>query len=194
MVTSSARDRLVESASRLFYRNGFHATGIEKVLAAAKVSKMTLYRHFRSKDELIMAVISSFDERFRVWLTVRVEAASDDPVTRLGAVFEALEDILTNGAFEDLGFHGCPLVKAASEFDDLGDPIHRIAADHKRWLMDYIAGLVRETPARNPDELSLALFLEFEGAYITAQVIGDPGIARQAQKVAKLLIDSSLSR
>lgn len=194
MVLLSAKDRLVESASRLFYQNGFHATGIEKILADASVSKMTLYRHFRSKNELILAVMKNFDERFRDWLTKHVDAAGDDPLARLEAVFSALKELVKKGAYQKVGFHGCLFVKAASEFNNHGDPVHKVAADHKRWFMKYIKRLVKAAPVSNSDELATALFLEFEGAYVTAQVTGDTGIAGRAQKVAKALIKTSLSR
>lgn len=194
MVVLSAKQKLIESAARLFYQNGFQATGIESILADAGLSKMTLYRHFQSKGDLIVAVMEGFHERFREWLSTRVEASGDDPVARLGSVCESLKELLVDGAFGELGFHGCPFAKAAYEFDDNSDPIHRIAADHKRWLMDYIRDLARATPAKKPDDLALALYLEFEGAYVTAQVTGDSKIGDQARQIAKLLIEYSLAR
>jgi AcrR family transcriptional regulator len=190
----SAKERLLASAARLFYQYGFHATGIEKILTDANVSKMTLYRHFGSKDELIVAVMKDFHRRFKAWLTTSVETSGSDPVGRLEAIFESLNDLLTNKAFGDSEFRGCPFVKAASEFGDMENPVHRIAADHKRWLMDYIAELVNAAPVSNPDDLAVALFLEFEGAYVTALVTGDSRIGGQVQKLAKHTIELSLSR
>lgn len=193
MVVQSAKDRLLEAAAKLFYQNGFHATGIEKILTDANVSKMTLYRHFKSKDELIVAVMEDFHHSFKDWLTDSVDASGDDPVTRLESVFESLKDLLADGPFGRFGFHGCPFVKAAAEFGDVSHPVHRVAANHKCWLMSYIAELVAAAPVKRPDDLAVALYLEFEGAYVTAQVTGNHKIGDHALKLAKQTIKSGLT-
>ena len=88
----SRRDHLVETALGLFMRDGFHATGIDAILAEAGVAKMTLYNHFKSKDELILAALRLRDEQFLEWLVSAVEARADKPRGRLLALFGALDE------------------------------------------------------------------------------------------------------
>ncbi|MDJ0935396.1 MAG: helix-turn-helix domain-containing protein, partial [Kiloniellales bacterium] len=110
-MTATRRDHLVDTAAKLFARHGFHATGIDRILAEAGVAKMTLYKHFRSKDELILAALRRRDEEFRNWFRRRVEARADAPRARLLAVFDVLAEW-----FEQPDFAGCTFVAAAAEF------------------------------------------------------------------------------
>lgn len=187
----SRRDELVDTALRLFYTQGFHATGIDKVLAEAGVAKMTLYKHFRSKDELILATLQRRDEQFRNWLTGEMERASADPRDRLLAMFDALEDWFRGRAFEGLGFSGCAFINAASEFAELDHPAHRTSAEHKQQIVDYLVTLCTEIGARDPKELAEQLALLKEGAIVTAQVRGMPEAAGTAKSMATTLIDSA---
>lgn len=189
----SRRDELVDTALRLFYTQGFHATGIDKVLAEAGVAKMTLYKHFRSKDELILATLHRRDEQFRNWLTGEMEKASADPRDRLLAMFDALEDWFRGRAFEGLGFSGCAFINAAGEFAELDHPAHRTSAEHKQHIVDYLVTLCTEIGARDPKELAEQLALLKEGAIVTAQVRGMPEAAGTAKSMAKTLIDSALA-
>ncbi len=98
---ATRRDHLIDTALRLFYQQGYHATGIDRILAESGVAKMTLYKHFRSKDELILAALQLRDERFRNWLMAEMEAASPDPVERLLAMFDALEQLCREAGLTD---------------------------------------------------------------------------------------------
>ena len=92
MPRPSAKNHLIETAMRVFYQEGFHATGIERILEAAYLSKMTLYRHFKSKDYLILATIEEWDRRFNAWMADYIKTSSDDPRQRLLAIFDAIEE------------------------------------------------------------------------------------------------------
>ena len=138
-MTATRRDHLVETAAKLFARHGFHATGIDRILAEAGVAKMTLYKHFRSKDELILAALRRRDEEFRNWFVRKVEARARRPAARLLAVFDVLAEW-----FEQPDFAGCTFVAAAAEFHPAEDPIHAAAAEHKRLLLAFL----RELAAR----------------------------------------------
>lgn len=188
MAELSSHEKLVESATQLFYQHGFHATGIEKIRAVAGVSKMTLYRQFRSKDDLILAVLRSHAERFEEWLLGRVESAGGPPAQVFDKIFDALDDLISGRAFGDLGFHGCLFVKAAGEFTDPNSEIHKVAAKHKRRIREIFGRLARESGAAQHERLADALFLEFEGAYITSHVTGDTGLGARAREVAHHLI------
>lgn len=191
MAGDSRREHLIEVALRLFYTRGYHATGIDKILAEAGVAKMTLYKHFRSKDELILAALRRRDEVFRNWLMGAMDQASSDPRARLLAMFDALDDWFNGRALAALGFHGCAFIKAAGEFDDPDHPVHRACAEHKRMIVDYLAGLAKTAGASEPEALAEQLALLKEGAIITAQVRGLTDAAQQAKRVARTVIDAA---
>ncbi|GAB4512815.1 MAG: TetR family transcriptional regulator [Roseibium sp.] len=184
----SRRDDLVDTALRLFYTQGFNATGIDRILAEAGVAKMTLYKHFRSKDELILAALNRRDEQFRNWLMGEMEKASADPRERILAMFDALEEWFNGRAFKGLGFNGCAFINAASEFGDQQHPAHRTAAEHKRRIVEYLEVLCAEAGADDPAGLAEQLALLKEGAIATAHVRGIPEAARVARKMAEKLI------
>ena len=191
MARLSARERLVDAAIDVFYREGFTASGIEKVLNAADVSRMSLYRHFQSKDELILAAIDTRDRRFRSWLRERIEGATEDPRGRLLALFDVLDQWIKGDAFPAQGFSGCFFVNAAAEFHAPGDPVHRAAAAHKRALGAYGEELARAAGVAEPRLVAKRLALLKEGAVSTAHVSGDIEAARDAREIAeKVLADA----
>jgi len=114
------------TAQRLFYRDGYRIVGIDTLLAEAGVAKMTLYNHFASKDELIVAVIEKLDADVRSALLAAVEAAGRSPTRRLLAVFDWLA-----AWFEGKDFKGCAFIRALSEYPDPAHPVHRAAWRHK---------------------------------------------------------------
>ncbi|MGA0601464.1 TetR/AcrR family transcriptional regulator [Caulobacter sp. KR2-114] len=191
MPAPSRRDDLVETALRLFYTEGFHATGIDRILAEAGVAKMTLYKHFRSKDELVLAALRRRDEVFRNWLMAAMERAAPDPRGRLLAMFDALDDWFNGRAMAALGFHGCAFIKAAAEFDAADHPAHRASAEHKRLIVDYLKTLAAQAGAADPDALAEQLALLKEGAIVSAQVRGLTDAALKARPVAAMLIDAA---
>ena len=180
------RDELVETALELFRRDGFHATGIDRILAEAGVAKMTLYHHFRSKDELILAALRLRDERFRNDFMRRLERSSDVPAERLVAMFDVLAEVLLGDCA------GCTFINACAEYGDPESPIHRAAAEHKRLFGEYMCGLARAAGAREPDALARQLCILMDGVIVTAQVSGDSDAAAQARRVAELLVAEQL--
>ncbi len=190
---STRRDDLVDTALRLFYTRGFHATGIDRILAESGVAKMTLYKHFKSKDELILAALERRDEQFRTWLTGAMERASSDPRERLLAMFDALEEWFHGQAFKGLGFSGCAFINASGEFADLDHPAHRTSCDHKQRIVDYLTTVCAAAGAEAPAALAEQLALLKEGAIVTAQVRGMPAAARTAKTIAAGLIAAALT-
>ena len=188
---ASRREQLVDSAAEIFCREGFNATGIDKVLREAGVAKMTLYHHFRSKNDLILAALRRRDERFRNWLvrTVEGNANANDPRQRLLAVFDALEQW-----FSAPDFHGCMFINAAAEFGDLADPIHASAAEHKRLVRNYLETLAEDAGAKKPRQLAQQISLLVDGAVVAAQVSGDPSVTKTARAAAEVLIEAALGR
>jgi AcrR family transcriptional regulator len=187
---SKKRDQLVEAALELFNQDGFHATGIDKVLAAAGVAKMTMYKHFRSKEELILAVLRLRDERWRNAFMLGVEKRAKGAGDRLLAMFDELGQW-----FADPGFCGCMFINASAEYADHGDPIHAASAEHKRLVDKYVRDLAEQAGASDPGVLAMQLCLLMEGAVVLTQVCpdGDGGCAAASAKdAARVLIDYAL--
>ncbi len=187
---SKKRDQLVEAALELFGQEGFHATGIDRVLEVAGVAKMTLYNHFRSKEELILAVLRVRDERWRNQFMLGVERRAKDPRDRLLAIFDELGDW-----FADPGFSGCMFINATAEYADQDDPIHAASAEHKRLIEKYVRELAAQAGAREPGVLASQLCLLMEGAVVYTQVcpVKDKGCAgATAKRAAGVLIDHAL--
>lgn len=182
----SKRDELVEGALAIFERGGFHATGVDAVAAACKMSKTSIYNHFSGKDELILAALGLRDERFLGWLTVRAEELARDPAEQLLAVFDALGEW-----FARPDFNGCAFIKAGAEFQDADNPIHAFAAEHKRRLLSGLADRARKAGLKKPKAVARRLLLLVEGAITGAHLGCQKDPAGDARAVAELVIDAA---
>ncbi len=187
-MASKKRDHLVDVARDLFYRHGFHATGVDTILKEAGVARMTLYKHFKSKEELILATLELQDEQFREWLVAAVERQAKRPSDRLLAVFDAFGEL-----FRSDSFFGCAFIKASGEYPNLQDPVHQLAVRHKEMIQSYLRGLAAEAGAKNADTLSKQLILLVDGAIATAQVTGRAGAADDARAAAEVLVQNAIA-
>ncbi|MCP4327600.1 MAG: TetR/AcrR family transcriptional regulator [Alphaproteobacteria bacterium] len=185
----SKRDQLVAAATRLFCREGFHATGVDRILEEAGVAKMTLYNHFRSKDDLILEVLSARSAAFRDWAFAEVARRADAPRDRLLAFFDVLDEWFHHG-----DFRGCAFVNAAAEYGDPNSPPHRAAAEHKHAVGAYLRDLAAAAGAADPARLAEELMLLVEGAISLAHVAGRKSAARRAKAVARIVIDEALAK
>lgn len=181
----SKQAHLVNTAAKLFYQDGFHATGIDRILAEAGVAKMTLYNHFKSKDALILATLEKQSERFAENLR-KTATQADTPRGALLALFDGL-DVW----FHSDKFAGCYFINACAEYTDLDHPVHAAATRHKQNTIDFVRDLCTRIGAPDPDGLSRQLAIIMEGAITTAQILGDPDAARHARAAAKTLIDAA---
>jgi AcrR family transcriptional regulator len=181
--SSPKRDHLMATAWRLFYRDGLRVVGIDTILAEAGVAKMTLYNHFASKEELIIAILEKRDLEFRASLMARVEAAGTDPTQRLLAVFDWLEDW-----FASENFKGCVFIRAVSEYPDPSHPIHQTAWCHKIAVKAALTDLCTAADARDPEALAETLSLLIDGAIVTAHATQSTAPARSARAAAASLL------
>jgi AcrR family transcriptional regulator len=177
------RAHLLSVAMRLFRDKGFHATGIDTILAESGVAKRTLYLHFRSKEELILAVLADRDRQWRDWFRKSVARHASSPRDKLLAIFDAMEEW-----FGRPDFHGCMFINAAAEFPRVSDPIHREAARHKQLVSEFVLGLAESAAVRDPGSLADGLCLLMEGAIVMAQVTGESKHAWQARRSAAILL------
>lgn len=155
----SARQRLLGAADRLFYSRGINATGVDAVIAEADVARMTLYKQFGGKAELVAAYLQDRDARWRVDLEEAIDAAGPDPVARLLAVFDALGLWVS-----DPHFRGCSFVNAATEVPQDDHPAREVALAHKRALRARITQLIEALGLEQPERVTDQVMLLFEGA------------------------------
>jgi len=182
-MSQNKRSELIRKALQLFYRNGFHATGMDLVAKETGVSKTSIYKHFRTKDELILAVLRLRDENFRNWLYRRMEDLADTPGGQLLAMFDALEEW-----FLEDGFQGCMFVKASAEFQDPNNAINVQSYAHKRLLLDHFEKLATEAGAEDPQALARQFLVLKEGAIVLAAMSHSEAAARDAKSIAHLMI------
>jgi len=181
--SSPKRDHLMATAWRLFYRDGLRAVGIDTILAEAGVAKMTLYNHFSSKEELIIAILEKRDVEFRASLMAQVDAAGPDPEKRLLAVFDWLE-----AWFGSDNFKGCVFIRAVSEYPDPSHPIHQTAWRHKVAVKAALTDLCAAAGAKDPATLAESLSLLIDGAIVTAHATQSTAPARSAAATASALL------
>jgi AcrR family transcriptional regulator len=181
----SPRDRLLGTAGVLFRRHGFQAVGIDRILAESGVAKMTMYRYFASKDEMIAAYLERADAEFWRWANAAMEKAPT-PGGKLVALFEAADDLAASP--ECLG---CVFQGAAMAFPEVEHPGRRIAVRHKLAVRDRLTELAREAKLRHPVALGAQLALLLDGAWIAARTFrrGDNPAGTVAQ-AAKTLIQT----
>lgn len=180
----SKRDELVRGALKIFYREGFHATGMDLLAAETGISKTTMFKHFRTKEELILAVLRLRDQDFRNWLFRRMEQAVS-PHDQLLAMFDALGEW-----FAAPDFRSCMFIRAASEYPDPDHPIHAQSAEHKRLLFRHVRDIAAEARAEDPAALARALLLLKEGAIVTAHLGHEEDPAGDARAAAATLLSA----
>lgn len=188
-MSASKRDDLVKNALKAFYAGGFHAIGMDRLAKETGVSKTAIYKHFRTKDDLILATLRLRDEQFRNWLVRRVEALAREPEDQLRAIFTALGEW-----FDEPGFKSCMFIKASSEYQDRENPIHQTSAEHKRLLMSYVTDLARKAGFAAPETLARSLMLVKEGAIVLAHLHDPRIVADDAAQAANALIDAAPRR
>jgi AcrR family transcriptional regulator len=184
---SPARERLISTAADLFYRYGCHATGIDTVIAQAGVAKMTLYKHFPSKDDLVAATVSYLDELYSSRFAVAL-SGEGEPEERLLRFFDIVSEWAQSG-----DFFGCPFVNLSAEYPAHDNPVHVAAAKNKQRMLGVIERLVAECGAKSPAELARQLQILLEGSVALAQVSGSVQFVADARAAAKTLLAGACS-
>lgn len=184
-----ARQRLLETARELFYREGIRAIGVDTIVERSGVGKATLYRHFPAKDDLIAAYIEQEDRAHLQWFDEMTAAVDLSPKEKLLAWFEACEQRI-----KEPGFRGCPFLNAMAEIAETEHPAYQHAVQHERALRDRLAHLSQQAGARDPDQLADQLLLVVNGALASASLFGEASPAHQLTRLAAQLIDLQLDR
>jgi AcrR family transcriptional regulator len=182
----SVHDRILNTASSLFYREGIRNVGIDRIIAESGVAKMSLYNHFKSKDALIEAWLRQEDQQWYQWLKTSVEERSSNPSQQLLAIFDALREW-----FEGPDFRGCAFINASVELANPDHPGHKVALQHQQSMYCYIKSLTQLAGVSSPEQLARQLLLLVQGAIVVAMMEGSWSTASQAKKVAVTLIQSA---
>ncbi|MEU9111275.1 TetR/AcrR family transcriptional regulator [Streptomyces sp. NPDC048483] len=181
----SARSRMLTAADELFYAQGLDATGVDALIEAADVARMTFYKHFGGKDGLIVAYLEGRDVRWRVLLKNTVAAAGPDPTDRIRAVFEALATCHT-----EPGFRGCSFANAAAELAHRDHPARAVVTSHKAALRTDLEGFVDEAGFLAADELVDVLLMLYEGASTTEALGSVVDAITKARSAVDRLLDT----
>ncbi|MGV9540383.1 TetR/AcrR family transcriptional regulator [Nocardia beijingensis] len=179
---TQAKQRLLTTAEELFYAEGIRAVGLDRLLQASGVGRASFYRHFASKDDLVVAVLEDRDRRWLDWLRESVEQTGD-PAARPLAVFDALAQ-----RFARKDFRGCAFINTMVEVADRESAAHQVADRHKRRVIEYLDELLTAAGRSDADELAAELALLVDGAIVTAVREGTPEAASRARAIAKRLL------
>lgn len=177
------REVLLREARRLFYDRGIRAVGVDTVAAQSGVSKMTLYSHFGSKDGLIVACLTSVDDRYRLWLQEQVNQGGSTAEEQILGIFDALKQW-----FAKPTFRGCAFVNATVELADPEHPAREPILNHKHQMREWISGLAAEANLRDPEVVGSHILMLMEGAIITALLDHDPAAADRGKDLATYVI------
>ncbi|HEY3505422.1 MAG TPA: helix-turn-helix domain-containing protein [Actinocatenispora sp.] len=164
---SEARARLLRTATELFYAEGIHAVGVDRVIASAQVTRATMYRHFPSKDDLVVAYLTQADEAIRArTVAVRAEDATPEDVVR-AVGRQIAEDIQREG------FRGCAFLNAAAEYPDPAHPVHRAVLKHRQWFLATVTELFADAGETDPEPAARHFVMLRDGA-MAAGCLTDP--------------------
>ena len=182
-----ARERILATAYTLFCRHGIQAVGVDTIIEQSDVAKMSVYRHFRSKDDLVLAVLDRREELWtNQWLAAEVRRRTDDPAERLLAIFDVFD-----GWFRRRSFEGCLFVNALLEVEDRKHPIHLASREQLAHIRVFIAELASEAGVADPEPFSRQWHILMKGSIVAAGE-GDTDAALRAQAIGRLLLADAL--
>ena len=185
--TTSTRTKILETASRLFYEQGYHPTGINQVIAAAGVAKASFYYNFSSKEDLCIAYLEKRHQDWFGWLQEEVEQ-SEEPLEQLLGLFTFLELWLANS-----DFRGCAFLNITAEFPLPDHRVRQLVTDHKDALQAYIARLVNDLDISNSDNNSSRLvniiYLLFEGTICQCQMYQTTEFIQNTRATVRQLVN-----
>ncbi|WP_258724750.1 TetR/AcrR family transcriptional regulator [Cellulomonas sp. NS3] len=175
--TSAARERLLGTASRLFYTEGIHAVGVERIVAEAQVTRATFYRHFPGKEELVVAYLRAQDSGVRARLDGEPQSP-EDAAALLRAMVEGM-----GGEICRTGFRGCPFINAAAEYPDPAHPVHAAVVEHRAWLETVARRALERTGHPDPAGAARTFMMLRDGAMV-AGYLDDPRRASEGLRAA----------
>lgn len=178
-----ARERILDAAYRLFSRHGINAVGIDRIVSDAQVAKMTLYRHFPSKEKLVLAFLELREQRWTTnWLQREVELRASDPAKRMLVLFDVLDEW-----FHRQDYEGCAFVSTLLETRGDGGPVHESAATHLATIRELIAGWAVGAGAADAEAIAYQLQTVMMGSIVSA-ARGDRDAAGRSRELARMIV------
>ena len=184
---SVLKDKILVVATDLFHTRGINSTGVDTIVAVAGTTKMTLYKYYRTKEDLILEVLQKNQQDFQNWLNEKLNASSKKSSDKIQQLFDYIEEWISSPAFVGVAF-----IKASVEFPNEENPIHQLSSQQSREFRQFISKLAKEANIKDADGLGLQLSLLFEGAVQAEQMKRGSGAIKYAKKAAKILIDGAI--
>jgi AcrR family transcriptional regulator len=183
VATSDARQRILDTAYSLFCRHGVRAVGVDTIIDRSDVAKMTMYRHFGSKDELVIEVMQRRELLWtEAWLAEEVRRRADRPAERLLTIFDVFDEWFRRRTFE-----GCLFINVLLEIDDRRSPLHRASRRHLARIRDLIASYATEAGIADPEPFAREWHILMKGS-IVAATEGDLDAADRAKAIGRLVL------
>ena len=182
---SAARERILDTAFTLFYARGIRGVGVDLIIAESGVAKATFYKHFPSKEDLVVAYLDKVDGVWSSQLKEAAEAAGPDPANQLVGMFDALSN-----ACRREGYRGCAFINAAAESRP-GTAVHDRAVAHKAAVLTWVRDLAERVPARDPGSLARSLTLLLDGGLASGALDADREAPAVAKASARDLVDAA---
>ncbi|KPV45693.1 TetR/AcrR family transcriptional regulator [Alicyclobacillus ferrooxydans] len=182
-MASEVRQRILDTASRLFYEEGIQNVGVDRIVSESSVAKMSLYKHFRSKDELIVEFLRCSHEQWKGWFVEAVENYNRSLNHRILACFHALNEWIHIN-----DFRGCPFINSVVELANAEHPGAAVAYEHRTFIRSYFSEQVSLQALQVSDELTEQLLILMDGAIIGA-MMGNKEAAKQAGRAAMRLLN-----
>lgn len=183
---SAAREKLLVTASKLFFEQGFHAVGVDKIVAESGITKMTMYKHFPSKDHLIVAILERSNELYWEWFEESIHGVTE-PEKQIIAIFEAVarqHSLSPQSTF-------CLYQAVAVEYPYPEHIVNKAAVDHKQTIMKRLKNICEQAGLKSPGPLARQLFVILEGFCISSRFIGADSPAADIVQVAQSIMRSN---
>jgi AcrR family transcriptional regulator len=180
----SARERILDTAYDLFSRHGIRAVGVDRIIATSGVAKMSLYRHFHSKEALVLAFLQEREKRWTMeWLHAEASSRADDGAGRLLAIFDVFDEW-----FKEADFEGCSFINVLLEFGELDHPIRIATRAHLATIRGLVREFAEQAGVSDPDAVAAQWHILMKGSIVAAGE-GDSEAARRAQALGRLLLE-----
>ncbi len=183
----SARTRLLAAANELFYEEGVHTVGIDRVIERAGVAKASLYSTFGSKEELVRAYLQQRADERRLRMSARI-AQHASPRDRILSLFDDLGERTA-----DPSYRGCAFINATAEGPRGSTKVTQVCTDSRAWVRELLVELARDAGARDPETLGRQLVMLYDGAAVAASMERDLEAAARARALAATLLDAQTS-
>ncbi len=185
-MATQMREYILGVASDLFSSRGINATSVDTIVAEAGIAKVTLYKYFKSKEQLILEYLRQYDDKLWKRLSERASPPDNAPKEKVFTLVDAVLDWIADPEFKGFAF-----MKASVEFPQSENPVHQTSVEFAQTLRNTLAGIAAEASITNAETLALQLSMVIEGAAITENMQRDSGAVEHAKELARILIDSA---